>query len=114
MSTSSSYKDLFRTPTTEDKLSLFQKLLDAREDMTVDLALALLKVIHEELSSDQSDDRSVYKRYAKEIESLRFRIPGALQQVVGNWNKQRGGSPPEWFTYRRDNGNDNDDDNENE
>ncbi len=103
MPTSSrSYKKLFRAPTTEDKLSLFQSLLDTREDMTVDLALALLKIIHQELSSDQGRDHSVYKQYAKGIESLRFRIPGALQQVVSAWKMQKVTSPPEWFTYRKE------------
>ena len=67
--------------------------------MTVDVALALLKMIHQELSADEADDRSVYKRYAEEIEALRFRAPAALQQVVNTWNLQKATEPPEWFTY---------------
>jgi hypothetical protein len=95
----SKHSELFRDPTAEDKLALFRSLLDAKEDMTVDVALALLKTIHQELSSDQLDDRSLYKRYAEEIEALRFRSPAALQQVVNSWNLQKVTEPPEWFTY---------------
>ncbi|MBL8077641.1 MAG: hypothetical protein JNM55_06750 [Anaerolineales bacterium] len=95
----SSHRELFRDPTTEDKLLLFRSLLDAKEDLTVDVALALLKTIHEELSNEQLDDRSLYKRYAEEIEALRFRAPAALQQVVNNWKLQKVTDPPEWFTY---------------
>ena len=95
----SSHRELFRDPTTEDKLLLFRSLLDAKEDLTVDGALALLKTIHEELSNEQLDDRSLYKRYAEEIEALRFRAPAALQQVVNNWKLQKVTDPPEWFTY---------------
>ena len=95
----SSHRELFRDPTTEDKLLLFRSLLDAKEDLTVDVALALLKTIHEELSNEQFDDRSLYKRYAEEIEALRFRAPAALQQVVNNWKLQKVTDPPEWFTY---------------
>ena len=95
----SSHRELFRDPTTEDKLLLFRSLLDAKEDLTVDVALALLKTIHEELSNEQFDDRSLYKRYAEEIEALRFRAPAALQQVVNTWKLQKVTDPPEWFTY---------------
>lgn len=99
----SNHKELFRHSTTEDKLELFSLLLDAKEDMTIDLALALLKVIHEELGNEEVDDRSIYKRYAEEIEALRFLVPGALQLVVDAWKLQRVTTPPEWFTYDRTN-----------
>jgi len=95
----SKHSELFRDSTAEDRLALFRSLLDAKEDMTVDVALALLKTIHQELSSEQLDDRSVYKRYAEEIEALRFRAPAALQQVVNTWKLQKVTEPPEWFTY---------------
>jgi len=97
MHISSSYKDLFRTPTTADKLTLFQLLFDAKE-LTVDLALALIKVIHKELSIHQIRDRSVYKRYAEAIQSLRYHMSDMLQLVVVAWNTQQNKIPAEWFT----------------
>ncbi len=96
------YKALFHNATAEDKLRLFQTLLNAKEEMTVDLALALLKIVHEELSADQIKDRSVYKRYAAQIEALRASSPAALQQVVSAWRLQKATIPPEWFTYRKE------------
>lgn len=99
MQNSLSRRELFRTSNAEDKLLLFHELLDAKEDMTVDLALALLKTIHEELSADQTTNRLVYKRYAEQIEALRFSSPAALQQVVNTWRLQKATVPPEWFTY---------------
>ena len=48
----SNHKDLFRTPDTEDKLNLFRLLLNANE-LTVTLSLALLKIIHGELKSNE-------------------------------------------------------------
>ena len=98
-SITSKYSELFRDPTSKDKLSLFHMLLESREDLSVDVALALLKIVHDELSTDQVDDRSVYKRYAEEIEALRSLAPAALQQVVNNWKLQKVSEPPEWFTY---------------
>ena len=100
MHISSSYKDLFRTPTTADKLTLFQLLFDAKE-LTVDLALALLKNIHKDLSVQQIRDRSVYKRYAEVIESLHYHMSDVLQLVVVAWkthqNTQQNTIPAEWF-----------------
>ncbi len=64
----SNHKDLFRTPTTEDKLDLFQLLLDAQE-LTVNLSLSLLKITHREVKSNQRRDHSLFKRYAEAIES---------------------------------------------
>jgi len=78
---SSKRKDLFSNPTTEDKLTLFRMLLDTNE-LTVNLTLALLKIIHGELKSNQVRDRSVYKRYAEAIETLRYHMLDTLQQVV--------------------------------
>jgi len=95
---SSKNKDLFRKPTTGDKLTLFRRLLDANE-LTVDLTLALLKVIHGELRSDQVRDRSVYKRYAESIETLRYHMLDTLQQVVAAWKNSQPAftMPEEWF-----------------
>jgi hypothetical protein len=94
----SKHKDLFRTSTTEDKLTLFQLLMDANE-LTVTLSLALLKIIHGELKSNQHSDRSVYKQYAEAIESLRYHMLDTLQLVVATWKNHQSKStvPPEWF-----------------
>ena len=94
----SNHKDLFRNSTTDDKLTFFQLLLDKKE-LTVDLTLALLKIIHSELKSDQYRDRSVYKRYAEAIESLRYHMMDMLQQVVDAWKNRQSVSttPADWF-----------------
>ena len=94
----SKHKDLFRSPSTEDKLSLFQSLMDANE-LTVTLSLALLKIIHGELKSNSYPDRSVYKQYAKTIESLRFRMLDTLSLVVAAWknSQEKVAAPPEWI-----------------
>ena len=84
MPTSSNHKELFRTSNTKDKLTLFQILFDA-QILTVDLSLALLKIIHRELSADKEYDRSLYKRYAESIETLRYYMSDVLQQVVNAW-----------------------------
>jgi hypothetical protein len=98
---SSKHKDLFRNPTTEDKLTLFQLLLDANE-LTVNLTLALLKVIHRELKNNQNQDRSLYKRYAETIEALRYHMLDMFQLVIIAWKHYQSVStlittPPEWF-----------------
>jgi hypothetical protein len=98
------HKKLFRNPTVEDKLTLFQTLLESSNELTAHLALALLKVIHKELSTDQIRDRMAYKRYAEGIESLRFHMPGILHQVVSAWKSQHnnnGSTPEEWFSRHR-------------
>lgn len=97
MSIKSPHKDLFRTPTTDDKLTLFQLLLDANE-LTVSLTLALLKIIHRELKNNRNDDRSVYKRYARAIEALRYHMLDTLQLVVAAWENHQSTTPTEWFS----------------
>lgn len=94
----SKHKDLFRTPGTEDKLNLFHLLLNANE-LTVTLSLALLKIIHGELKSNDYSDRAVYKRYAEAIETLRYRMLDTLQLVVATWknHQAKSSTPPEWF-----------------
>jgi hypothetical protein len=94
----SDHKDLFRTPDTEDKLNLFHLLLNANE-LTVTLSLALLKIIHRELKSNQNPDRSVYKRYAGTIESLHYHMLDTFQLVVATWknNQATSTTPAEWF-----------------
>lgn len=94
----SDHKDLFRTPDTEDKLDLFHRLLNANE-LNAMVSLALLKIIHGELGSNEYSDRSIYKRYASSIETLRYRMLDTLQLVVATWKHQRAKSdtPPDWF-----------------
>jgi hypothetical protein len=94
----SKHKDLFHAPTTDDKLNLFNSLLDANE-LTVTVTLALLKVIHEELKNNRNRDRSVYKRYAEVIETLRYHMLDMFQLVVATWNNNQSESaaPAEWF-----------------
>lgn len=94
----SNHKDLFRTPDTEDKLNLFHRLLNANE-LNVTLSLALLKIIHGELGNARQSDRSVYKRYAASIETLRYRMLDTLQLVAAAWKNQQAKSniPPDWF-----------------
>jgi hypothetical protein len=98
MPITSRYKELFRKSTTQDKLTLFQALLNAKEDMTTDLALALLKIIHKELSTHQTRDRSAYKLYASTIEALRYHKENVLRQVVAAWSTPQSTTPEEWFS----------------
>lgn len=97
MNISTSLRELFRTPGISDKLNHFQSLFDASE-LNVDLALALLKVIHAELIRDQERDGALYKRYAQLIESLNHRSPEVLSDVINAWNKSRGRQEPEWLS----------------
>jgi len=94
----SNRKDLFRDPTTADKLILFQSLLDINV-LTVDLSLALLKVIHKELSVYQNRDRSGYKRYAQVIESMRYHMADMFQAVVDACDTRGITAPMEWFSH---------------
>ena len=92
------HKDLYRSSTTENKLTLLQLLLDANE-LTVNLTLALLKIIHRELKSDKNRDRSLFKRYAQTIEYLHYHMLDTLQLVVAAWkyNQSPPTTPAEWF-----------------
>ena len=94
----SNHKDLFRTSTTKDKLTLFQLLLDANE-LTVNLTLSLLKIIHRELKNNQNRNRSLFKRYAEAIEYLRYHNSEMLQLVVAAWNfhQSQSTTPADWF-----------------
>ena len=87
MSSSPNRKELFRTPNTKDKLTLFQILLDARL-LTEDMSLAMLKVIHKELGAENGIERSLYKRYAASISALRYYTSDMLQHVVESWKKK--------------------------
>jgi hypothetical protein len=96
----SSHQDFFRTPSIADRLNLFQYLFDSGE-IQADLALALLKVIHGELSNEQTRDRSVYRRYSFVVQALRYHKAGLLQQVVDAWNITRKPKDPEWLANGR-------------
>ncbi len=79
---------MFRKPTIGDKLNLFQLLFDGKE-LTADLALALLKIIHEDLNHHQKPDRTMFRRYAGLVASLRFHVPDMFQQVIEAWKAQQ-------------------------
>jgi hypothetical protein len=97
---SSNHKDLFQRPTTSDKLTLLNILLDAK-DLNVNLALALLKIIHKELCIHQSRDRSGYKRYADAIASLHYYTPTMLQEIITAWDTRGITAPMEWFSHEK-------------
>ena len=90
------YKELFRTPSPVDKLNLFQVLFDASE-INPDLALALLKIIHTELSKEKGSEHSAYRQYAKTIETLRYHKADILQHVVNSWKAGKPVEDPEWL-----------------
>ena len=96
MTISSNRKDLFRNSTIGDKLNLFQLLFDAKE-LSVDLTLALLKIIHDELNNHQKPDRTVFRRYAEMVASLRYHVPDLFQQVVDDWKTNTSGISADWF-----------------
>jgi hypothetical protein len=100
MHISSSHKDLFRKTTISDKLNLFQLLFDS-QTLTADLTLALLKIIHEELNNHQKPDRTVFKRYALMVSSLRYHVPEMFQQVVDDWKAHQNAMPAEWFSENK-------------
>jgi len=97
MSISSNRKELFRSSTIEDKFILFQLLLDTK-DLTAGMALALLKVIHDEVSNQQQTNGFFPKRYALLFASLRYHVPEIFQQVTENWKAYKSPMmPAEWF-----------------
>ena len=100
MTISRDRKDLFRNSTIGDKLNLFQLLFDAKE-LSADLTLALLKVIHGELNDHQKPDRTVFRRYAEMIASLRYHVPDMFQQVLDGWKNHQAATPAEWFNENK-------------
>ncbi|HRQ23683.1 MAG TPA: hypothetical protein PLF42_09690 [Anaerolineales bacterium] len=92
----SSRKELFRPPTVLDKLSLLQTLLEA-DEVNEHLGLAILKVIHRELSA-RTDERAAYRRYAAALEYMRHRKRGLFRQVVDAWRVEKSEIPEEWFS----------------
>jgi hypothetical protein len=95
-STSRLYKELFRDPSPADKLNLFQSLFDASE-INPDLALALIKIVHAELSKEQVSEQTAYRQYAKTIEMLRYHKADMLQHVVNSWKTGKPVEDPEWL-----------------
>ena len=96
MNSSPLYKELFREPSPADKLKLFQTLFDSNE-INPDLALALLKIVHSELSSEEGDGAS-YRQYAQIIEALRYHKMDMLRHIVETWKAGKPAKDPEWLT----------------
>jgi hypothetical protein len=96
---SPNHQGLFRKPTTEDKLTFFNSLLNSNELDNNDLTLALLKIIHGELKDSHRQEHSMYKKYARAIESLRHQKFSTLQQVVDAWRKAQPAfnMPEDWW-----------------
>ncbi len=92
----SRYKDLFRAASIAEKLSLFQQLLEGSE-LYVDLALALLKAIHKQLSVTARDHLE-YKRYAETIELLRYYRADMLKEVIDAWKAENPSEEVEWLS----------------
>ena len=97
MNSTSPLRKLLRPPSVTDQLNLFRLLFESSE-INTDLALALLKVIHKELGTDQVADRSAYKTYAGTIETLRYYRSEMLKQVVDSWNRSKAARDPEWLS----------------
>ena len=84
MNSLSNHRDLFRPSTVTEKLKLFHVLFDSSE-INLDIALALLKVIHSDLVNERTRDRSDYKKYAGTIAKLRYHKADMLRQIVAAW-----------------------------
>ena len=96
MNSSSLYKELFREPSPADKLKLFQILFDSNE-INPDLALALLKIVHTELGSEEAEGSS-YRHYAQIIEALRYHKMDMLRHIVETWKTGKPAKDPEWIS----------------
>lgn len=88
MPTSQNYRDLFRHPSTVDKLNFFQSLLNAK-DLISDLALALIIVIRAELEKPNQQSPAAYRRYAEVITTLCTQMPEIYEQVSDAWRQRR-------------------------
>jgi hypothetical protein len=98
MSNQRDLKKLFQIPAVSDKLNLLHLLFEGSE-LSHDLALALLKVIHRELGKPSVADGSVYKQYAGMIQLLQYHQPEMLQKVVNTWKMKNSSAPDEWFDH---------------
>jgi len=100
MNITTSRKELFKIPAPAEKLAFFQLLYEASQ-VDESLALAMLKVIHYELSMEQTRDRSAYKRYADIVQSLSYHKSEMLQAIVEAWRAarvQKTSDEPEWLS----------------
>ncbi len=97
MTISSNYRELFRAASIVEKLTLFQNLLEGSE-LYIDLALALLKAIHRQLSLEKSSDHINYKRYAETIELLRYHRADMLKEVIDAWKAENPSEEVEWLS----------------
>lgn len=88
MPTSQNYRELFRHPSTVDKLNFFQSLLNAK-DLISDLALALIIVIRTELEKPERQSPAAYRRYTEVIEALCTQMPEVYEQVAEAWRQRR-------------------------
>ncbi len=80
--------DLFRNPSTVDKLDLLQSLSDA-QDLTSDQALALINIIRSELGRPQTQNASTYRRYSEVTTSLSRQMPEVYEQMAAAWTQRR-------------------------
>lgn len=97
MTISSKYRELFRAASIGEKLTLFQNLLEGSE-LYVDLALALLKSIHKQLSLDNDHERLDYKRYAETISLLHYYRADMLKEVIDAWKAENPSAEVEWLS----------------
>src|ERR1044071_2276202 len=88
MSISSSHQELFRQPSAAEKISFVRSLMETG-DLHADVAMALLKSIHTELTDPQGQDHSSYASYARMMASLQHKMPDVHQHVVENWQASR-------------------------
>lgn len=87
MPTSQNHRDLFRHPSTIDKLNFFQSLLDSKE-LISDLALAFILIIRAELEQPEKQSPSAYRRYSEVITCLCAKMPDVYEQVVDAWQQR--------------------------
>lgn len=84
------HRELFRIPNTLDKLNLLQYLAGG-QDLTSDLALALINIIRAELEHPQKQTSSAYRRYSEVTASLHRQMPEVYEQMATAWQQRRRG-----------------------
>ncbi len=80
-------KKFFIPATVQDKLSLFRFLFDT-QTLDINSSLALLNLIHRDLSSSKHE-AALYRQYAQSIEEMEFYMSDVLDEVVESWKKHR-------------------------
>lgn len=81
-------KDLFRSSSLYEKLDHLQALLEKNE-LTAPSALAILKVIHDELSLREVPDRAGLRRYAFLLAAFEHAQPELFHQVAEDWQTHK-------------------------